>query len=339
MATEGSSHPRLERFDGSEPAAYKRWRRRASLMLISLPSTYPSEKLGPKLMEFIVGEAELAVEHVPVEDLAKAGGEQLVFKALDDRYKPLEKDDMNEALTDYFVNITIKSGETMKAFTTRLATAHRKLGEHSVTLPKEVQGWFLLRKMRVDSSQEAMLLTATGGSYQIDKIEKAVKAVLPNAKGTSRPSKDSYVTDETGVLSDDTEGDDAEVLQVLVTDMQEAGEEYDEENMLEVFETYKQVRSRVMEAKKIRGYRPLPTKDKEKGPWRLTGSISAKLDQVRARTRCHRCNQIGHWKRECPQKPRGSGQQAAGSHTAYRATATSGGGSKEVHIVAFQNAA
>ena len=30
-------------------------------MLISLPSTYAASKLGPKLMEFIGGDAELAV--------------------------------------------------------------------------------------------------------------------------------------------------------------------------------------------------------------------------------------------------------------------------------------
>ena len=89
MAQDGSggASTRLERFDGSDPSLYKRWRRRAALMIISLPNTYPAEKYGPKLVEFLSGEAELAVEHIPIEDLAKSGGERLVFKALDERYR------------------------------------------------------------------------------------------------------------------------------------------------------------------------------------------------------------------------------------------------------------
>lgn len=44
-----------------------------------------------------------------------------MFKALDDRFKPLEKDDMNEALKEFFFETSIRSGETMKAFITRFA--------------------------------------------------------------------------------------------------------------------------------------------------------------------------------------------------------------------------
>ena len=83
-------------------------------MLISLPSTYAASKLGPKLMEFIGGDAELAVEHLKVEDIAKTGGEQEIFKVLDERYMPLEKDDMSEALREYFFDTQIRGGESMK---------------------------------------------------------------------------------------------------------------------------------------------------------------------------------------------------------------------------------
>lgn len=141
-----------------------------------------------------------------------------------------------------------------------MSTVHRKLGEHGVTLPKEVQGWFLLRKLKVDAAQEAMILTATQGSYQIDKIEKSIRAVLPNAKGVAKVQKDIFTVDESvSGMGDGVESeDDAEILQVLVADMQ-SQEEYDEENMLDTFETYKQVRSRIMESKKVRGYKPPTT--------------------------------------------------------------------------------
>lgn len=212
MATAGSgldgAQPRLERFDGSAPSLYKRWRRRAALSLLSLPSTYGAAKLGPKL-EYLGGEAELAVEHLKIEDLAKEGGEKKIFEVLDERYKPLEKDDMNEALKEFFFEVQIKPGEAMKSFITRLATSHRKLAEQGVSLPKEVQGWFLMKKMRLDSNQEAMILTTTGGLYDVNEVKKAVRAVLANVKGLTKP-KETFVTDNraydgTPELSDNEE--------------------------------------------------------------------------------------------------------------------------------------
>ncbi|OLP99609.1 hypothetical protein AK812_SmicGene17808 [Symbiodinium microadriaticum] len=64
--------PRPERFDGSDPASYKRWRRKAELMLMALPSTMAKEKWGPKLCEYLGGEAEEVVEGIAVSKLIKA---------------------------------------------------------------------------------------------------------------------------------------------------------------------------------------------------------------------------------------------------------------------------
>ena len=59
MASTGSDdRVALESFDGSEPGACRKWKRRAQLMLAALPNTVPKEKLGPRLMQVIKGEAE-----------------------------------------------------------------------------------------------------------------------------------------------------------------------------------------------------------------------------------------------------------------------------------------
>lgn len=46
---------RLDTFDGSDPAAYRLWRR-AKIMLAALPSTISSTKYGARLMKHIQGE-------------------------------------------------------------------------------------------------------------------------------------------------------------------------------------------------------------------------------------------------------------------------------------------
>ncbi|CAK9103798.1 unnamed protein product [Durusdinium trenchii] len=206
MAQDGSggASTRLERFDGSDPSLYKRWRRRAALMIISLPNTYPAEKYGPKLVEFLSGEAELAVEHIPIEDLAKSGGERLVFKALDERYRS-------------------RVGSCFESFTS------------------------------TTTDQEAMILTATRGSFKVEEVSQAVKAIPANSKGNNKPvQKDTFVADEdTSELTSSSWDEDQEVLQVLAVEMQEQ-EDYDEEAILDTFESCKQVRTTMQEVRKVR---------------------------------------------------------------------------------------
>ncbi|CAE7771585.1 pol [Symbiodinium sp. CCMP2592] len=85
--------PKLERFDGTQPSTYKRWRRKAMLMLMALPTTYTKDRWGAKLMEYLAGEAEEVCEALPIEKLVKEGGHDLVFEALDAKHKELQKDD------------------------------------------------------------------------------------------------------------------------------------------------------------------------------------------------------------------------------------------------------
>ena len=164
---------------------------------------------------------------------------------------PLEKDDMSEALREYFFDTQIRGGESMKNFCTRVATSHRKLQDQGVTLPEEVQGWFLIRKLRLESAQEAMLLTTTAGSYKVGAVVNAVKAILANQRGTHK-QKETFSAEAEHVTTEVS--DDEELVQVLAAELQ-GKPDYHEEELIEVYETYKQVRSKMNEVKKTRGFR------------------------------------------------------------------------------------
>ena len=72
--------------------------------------------------------------------------------------------------------------------TVRLDAAYRRLQEHKVELPSEVRGWFLLRKLQMDQTSEAMVLTHTKGSLTYEEVNKAIQTIFPSgsAKGGAK---------------------------------------------------------------------------------------------------------------------------------------------------------
>ena len=304
---------KLETFSGVTQE-YKRWRRRAELHLLGLPTTVGKTKWGPRLLEALSGEAWELLESIPIKDIIAEDGYELVFKTLDGKYAERAQDELQRALREFFYTVVIKPGEEFRAFIVRLETSYRLLVSHEVELPVEVRGWFLLKKLCLDQTQEAMVLTATQGKLDYKSVTDAIRAVFPHGKGQpskSRDSKDVFEVDEDEGMSFETKGVEShdevfEVWQGIAEQIQEQGSDYDSEEVLEVFESYKDIKRRVQDRKIGRGYQPLPEK------WNITGNIKAKVEAIKAKTRCFVCKKLGHWKKECPEKRRRKDESGRG---------------------------
>ena len=96
--TLGAQKAKLEIFDGTQPSGYRKWKRKAQLMLASLPSTISEKKYGPKLMSFIGAEAESLLEHIDIGKICSEGGDKLIWEALDDKYGPQQIDLLQDSL-------------------------------------------------------------------------------------------------------------------------------------------------------------------------------------------------------------------------------------------------
>ena len=89
----------------------------------------------------------------------------------------------------------------------------------------------------------------------------AIRAVFPHGKGQpskSRDSKDVFEVDEDECMSSETKGvenhDEVfEVWQGIAEQIQEQGSDYDSEEVLEVFESYKDIKCPVQDRKIRRG--------------------------------------------------------------------------------------
>lgn len=157
---------RLDAFAGSDPAAYKMWRRRAKMMLAGLPTTVGAAKYGARLMELVKGEAEVLVETLDVEEIIPEDGDKKIFAPLDETYMPQPRDLLQAALRGYFYELYIKPAETYQQFFARYEAAARKLRQQQEKLPDKVLGFMLLKKMKMESNQESLALTATQGALE-----------------------------------------------------------------------------------------------------------------------------------------------------------------------------
>ena len=56
MDKEGNGNKSLEIFNGEDASEHRRWRRRAQLFLMALPTNVPEKKWGARLLEHLSGE-------------------------------------------------------------------------------------------------------------------------------------------------------------------------------------------------------------------------------------------------------------------------------------------
>ena len=298
----------LEMFDGTDPSKYRKWRRKAELYLMGLPTTVPETKWGARLLEHVTGEAEEVVEHLAISTITSKVGHEKIFELLDEKYKELTKDELQRCLKDFFYASPIKSQESFRNYIIKLDTAYKGLVRHNVDLPAEVRGWILMRKLSLDATSEALLLTATKGSIKYDHVVKALRDVFPHGQGnpsTKSKDKEVFLADddeskpEGGHEHDGGSEEPAEVMEIVASQVQE-NSDYESEDGLEIFETYMSVRKKIQEKKIGRGYKnPVPRDEKT---WKLEGSIRGKIELLKQKTRCHHCRRVGHWKKECPLK-------------------------------------
>lgn len=306
MSVPGDDRSRMESFDGSDPGAYRRWKRRAQLMLAALPSTVSEAKYGPRLMEHIKGEAEILLERIEVTELTQKGGDKLIWQILDEKYGPQPRDLMQLALKGFFYELQVKPAELYSQFLARFDSANRLLEEQEIKLPSPVRGYMLLKKLRLEAAEESMVMTHTQGKMDFEDVQKAVRSIFPEGKGPVKHAREKDVfqaapLEEPEVMVMNEDEDIQDVAEMIAQEHQER-ETQDDEEALDTFESYLEVRKKLREQKVSRGYVPMGSKDGRSGQqWRLNGTVRGRLELLKSKTSCHLCKQRGHWKRECPE--------------------------------------
>ena len=149
-----------------------------------------------------------------------------------------------------------------------------------------------------------------------EEIGKAMRSCYPEFSCPKRHAFGAGIVDEGDPEFDDA-GDDASVfddVEQFLADHQQVDdyETFEETDVAEALAvTWQERRQDLNRLQKARKFH---------GASRMKRQFKIEVQELKKKTRCHRCNQIGRWWGECP-RPKGSGKGASSS--------SGKGGSKE----------
>ena len=306
-------------FSGDQECAleYKRWKTWVSNKLLTLDSKVPTTARGAYVYTLLAGKALDCIEHLEPGDYQKEGGEKVIFDLLDRRFPQKDtSDEMSEVLTSVF-NLRAQEGETLKVWISRSGELFDRCQRKcKVNFPDEARGWLTLNRSGLNEEQKAVILARSGGDLRKDEIGRAMRSCYPDYVVPKRKSFGAGLveaSDETAAQEEDDADSVFQEVEALIADHGERAEEpdevYDESEVAEALAvSWKDKRRELGRMQRSRKFGAASD---------LRKSYRVEIEELKRKTRCHKCNQVGHWSRECKAgakgKSKGSQQGQSGS--------------------------
>ena len=292
--------------ESEDALEYKRWRNWVANKLLTLDKL-PKEAYGPYIYTLLSGKALECVEHLDTADYQKSGGDQVLLQLLDSRFPQKEKTDvMGEILGEVF-NLRSKSNEPLKAWVARATElfdrCERKCG---VKFPPEARGWILLHRAGLTEEQQAVVLARAQGKLEREQISVAMRSCYPEMICRGVKSTAAHLVEEDSVFDlDESEAPTLEAefadVELLLSEHHHHGldevnsssDAFLETDVAEVLQvSWREKRAELSKLQKARKF----TAAKE-----LRRSFRVEVEELKRKTKCHRCGKQGHWSRECKQ--------------------------------------
>ena len=314
MAAESSDRG-IKRFSGDvdDPGkALRHWKSWAMAKMMTMKDFSPQQK-APWIYTLLDGSAWEAVEHLTLDALAKENGDVELWKILESRFPEKEPTDlMGESLGEVF-SLCAKDGETAQAWTARVRDTFDKCKRRANTdFPSTARGWITLNCAGLSEEQKAIIKAKAQGNLDFEEVSKAFRSCFPSYKAGSRAKKPvgALLADDEPSYHDETEDDGFEDVHTFLADHKiDTGEpELSESEAAEALAvSWKERRTEIAKVNQARRF------SKSSSSFSTGRKFRSDVDDLKRRTRCRRCLQIGHWARECKNPP--ANQNAASAST------------------------
>lgn len=315
-------------YDGENPELTFRMYEKA-VKLWQFETDVPIQKQGAKLLRALTGPAKLAAEDLDFDDIAQENGVKNVLNKLREFFSPHLEVSLPRAFETAVYGQPRAAKESFIEYVNRVDRSFLYLEKEGVSLPEGAQGYIMYRQASLTEAQEQRVQTWTEGKYDRKSIVASLRRL---DKVIKEKGKNTYYEEQLDGAGQVFASEEAEVVEEsdeehIYINEGDLNEVYDEADMMAALASYKEVRQALREKKVSRGYYPNAW-NREKGSGKgyaggKKGGSHARrihIEQLKLRTRCNRCQQIGHWEKECqnPRVERGAAGSTSSSASASR---------------------
>eukprot|EP00434_Breviolum_minutum_P007463 symbB.v1.2.006585.t1/scaffold387.1/size215482/8 len=311
---------------------YKRWKTWAQNRILTLGDKVAKEARGAFIFTLLQGKALECVEHLEPSTYQCTDGDKVLFGLLDKRFPQKDvADELGETLQQVF-SIRAADGENLKTWISRATELFdRCRRKTNVDFPSEARGWIVLHRSGLNSEQKAVVLARSLGVLKIDEISRAMRSCYPDFVAKNKSHGVSLVEDpEESFDLEDQPNNDFEDIEAFLADhepQEGEPESFLEDEVAEILAvSWKDKRKEIT---KLQQQRRFGEAKEARRRFRV------EIEELKRKTRCRKCNQVGHWEKECTAKGRGKSSFKSAS-SSKPASSESGAGlvQWEEHFVA-----
>lgn len=295
----------LRYFSGEECdwREHKRWKMWAVNRMRTMDKLL-EEARGSFLWTLLYGQALEVVERLKESEDQVKDGEKVILALLDKRWPEKDRQDqIGENVSEVF-GLRAREGESLRPWCARAQEVFDRCARKSgVTFPPEAKGWILLNCSGMTETEKAVVMARCQGSLTMDDISQAMRSCLPEFAVRKKKSFGAHLVEDSmshvDGLPADVEPDEFDVmLSELGIDPHDDDDdddvgptEMDEDEAKEVLAaTWKEKRAEISRLQ--RGRRFAATQEVRK-------SFRVDVEEIRKRSKCWRCNQLGHFAKDC----------------------------------------
>ena len=315
-SADAGGHVRMLSGDNEDAKEYKRWKTWVANKLLTLSDKVPKEAHGAYVYTLLSGKALECVEHLDPAEYQKEDGQAVLFKLLDQRFPQKDNtDEMAEVLSAVF-SLKATEGESLKTWVSRASELFDRCQRKcNVSLPEEARGWIVLRRSGLSEEQQAVVLARSLGVLTREEVSRAMRSCYPDFTAPRKRAlgagmvEDEVFLEASGDLSEPwDEGETFEDVEQFLAQHEMVEVENDDEP--EIFAerdvadvmavSWKEKRKEITKMQRNRRFSRAAD---------LKRQFRVEVEEIKKKTRCHRCGVIGHWSREC-KRPRTEGKSS-----------------------------